>query len=86
MFIYISCITTQGELRRFSFRSPSLEVGFNVLSAIQKKGDKLLSIRIVDGQRAMVLPPEVFDGQDFSQPLLALERQWKLILTSRSES
>lgn len=84
MFIYLTSITTQGELRNFSFRSPSLEVTFRVLNAIKQGGDELLSIRVVDGQRAMLLPPEAFDGQDFSQPLTELERQWNQILLSKS--
>ncbi|AKD54876.1 hypothetical protein SD10_08150 [Spirosoma radiotolerans] len=84
MFVYLTSITTQGELRSFSFRSPSLELAFMVLNAIKKEGDELLSIQVVDGPRAILLPPEAFDGQDFSQPLTELEGQWKQLLSSQS--
>ncbi|WP_227699174.1 hypothetical protein [Spirosoma radiotolerans] len=54
------------------------------MNAIKKEGDELLSIQVVDGPRAILLPPEAFDGQDFSQPLTELEGQWKQLLSSQS--
>ncbi|GAB3942051.1 hypothetical protein GCM10028805_06190 [Spirosoma harenae] len=84
MFVLISSITTQGEVKYFSFRVPTLEIVFNVLSQIRKTGDSLLSIQVIDGNQVLFLPAEAFDGQDFSQPLSELEQQWKRLLEINS--
>jgi hypothetical protein len=85
MILFLVAIDPACQLREFSCHLPSLEVALKVLNSIASR-DKLIQAKITDAGHSIHLPVDVFDGDCFDAPLLALETQWREVLRTTRET
>jgi len=81
MFLSLTAFDREGEFRQFSCWLNSLEVILDALSEISANGGQLVTAEIHEEGSRLPLPVEAFDGQDFSNPIQALEAQWQQVLS-----
>ncbi|WP_157816186.1 hypothetical protein [Spirosoma pollinicola] len=81
IFLLLTTVDTQHQLREFRCQIDQLEVGFDLLSGIVAQGEKLLSARIIDEGQSLKLPLEAFDGTPFLKAIQELESEWQAILS-----
>ncbi|QMW06798.1 hypothetical protein [Spirosoma foliorum] len=80
MILSFVAIDKQEKRRDFWCQLPELEVALDVLSSITLKGETIINAQIIDEEGRIELPPEVFDGQPFSDAIRQLEGEWEAIL------
>ena len=83
MLICFTAIDSNNEHRHFSWWFDTIEIAFDVLSSLVANGSQLLKAELIDGDRCLLLPIEVFDGQPFSPVIKELENEWRHLLGTR---
>lgn len=86
VLLHLTAVDQQSNIREFSCDIDQLELGFDVLNQIVAHGDRLIWARLIDKLDIIALPIEAFDGDSVLEPIRALEREWKSILTQPSPS
>ena len=81
MIIAFTAFNTQGEIQDFMCQLESLEAGFDVISSVVVKGNRLLKAVLIDEEGITPLPLDAFDGQPLLKPIQQLELQWKCSLS-----
>ena len=86
MIIFFITIEQHGQSHEFTFHSPSLETGLEMVNLIASQGGKLLFVKILDEYCWMPLPVKSFDGQAFLAPIQQLQQQWEQLLGCKGQS
>lgn len=81
MMLVLDAIDPDGTIRRFATDLPTLEVSFDFLSSLVRKGTVLLKVYVKDGPQRVNLPVEAFDGMPFAVHMHTLQEDWQAILT-----
>lgn len=84
VFLHLTAVDQQSTVHEFSCNVDRLELGFDILTKIVAKGDKLVWARLVDDGDSTALPIDAFDGGSVLEPIRALEYEWKSILAQSS--
>lgn len=79
MAIFLA-ISPQGEYRSLAYGAPDIEMCFEALTILSKKGWQLIHIELIENGQHTLLPVEAFDGKPIKQHLRQLRQEWELIL------
>ncbi|WP_420151076.1 hypothetical protein [Spirosoma sp.] len=86
MILSFTAIDASAQLRNFFYQQEELENALDILSAIASQGDTLLNACIIDEKSRLELPVEAFDGQQFSDSIKQLEKQWQTVLSESTRT
>jgi hypothetical protein len=86
MVFSLRAIDSQGQQREFAYHIHAYESGLDVLSMIVAQGSILLEAQMLEGNKVIELPLEVFDGTSFSDVMQGLEQEWQCVLNQPAES
>ncbi|WP_128547797.1 hypothetical protein [Larkinella soli] len=57
-----------------------IERGCDFVNRLVRTGLVLTGVQVQDRGLCLDLPPEIFDGQPFEEPMLRLQQHWRQIL------
>ncbi len=80
MFLVLTAIDENNQLREFTCHLQKLEVGFDLLNDIVAKGQTLVKARLIDNEISTLLPLDAFDGTSFLTAIQELEKEWQSLL------
>ncbi|GAB3503632.1 hypothetical protein GCM10027341_33060 [Spirosoma knui] len=81
MILFATFVDLMGEVRPYSIANTKLEIGFEAINDIVKKGHRLLEAKILSDDRSWTqLPIEAFDGEDCQRAICEMMLECQLIL------
>lgn len=74
-------VSLDGQRQQQTFWADSAESCFKTLTELTKMGWHLLYADLVCGSYQIMLPVEVFDGEEMDIPIKKLQQEWENLLT-----
>ncbi|MGV3556944.1 hypothetical protein [Larkinella arboricola] len=83
MFLYFSCLSSDGEVLPHTLYADQLEIHLDTLNSFVAFGKVLVAAYLIDDEgHCTDLPIEAFDGWPIADHVLNLQEQYQMVLTT----
>lgn len=82
MFLALTLMDQEDLIRPFSLANTRLEIGFEFINELVRKGDRLIEAKILEGHTCTPLPIEAFDGYSCLFVLESMMAEWNQLLAA----